>query len=279
LNLYTKTSFDVSKLIIRNYSTSFYWSSLFFKKDVRQAIFAIYGFVRIADEIVDTFHSFDKSNLFDKFECDLHEALQSGISLNPVLNAFVQIVRLYNINIIHIQAFMDSMRADLTKSIYSTHQEMNNYIYGSAEVVGLMCLKVFCRDNEQDYKQLEKNAVKLGSAFQKVNFLRDIKVDMQELNRSYFPAITANSFTEESKAIIISDIEYDFEQAKLGIKALPRDAKLAVLIAYYYYITLLKKIKSLSVDEIRNQRIRISGLQKLLLILKAYVVNVFQLWS
>jgi 15-cis-phytoene synthase len=278
LNLYTKTSLDVSETIIRNYSTSFYWSSLFFKKDIREAIFAIYGFVRIADEIVDTFHDYNKEALFDKFESDLREALDSGISLNPVLNAFVRVVRMYGIEMVHIQAFMDSMRADLNKKVYLSDEEMSTYIFGSAEVVGLMCLKVFCNGQSDEYKLLEHSAVKLGSAFQKVNFLRDIKTDMQDLNRSYFPTITASSFSDESKAMIVADIESDFEQAKIGIKALPRDAKLAVLIAYYYYLALLRKIKKLPAAEIVNRRIRVSNTHKFLLIVKAYMVNGLNIW-
>jgi 15-cis-phytoene synthase len=278
LNLYTKTSLDVSETIIRNYSTSFYWSSLFFKKDIREAIFAIYGFVRIADEIVDSFHDYDKVTLFNKFESDLQEALDNGISLNLVLNAFVQVVRMYDVEIVHIHAFMDSMRADLNKSVYVSKEEMNTYIFGSAEVVGLMCLKVFCSGKSDDYKLLEHSAVKLGAAFQKVNFLRDIKTDMQDLNRSYFPTISVSAFSDENKALIISDIEDDFQHARVGIKALPSDAKLAVLIAYYYYVALLRKIKKLPAAEIVKRRIRVSNTHKFLLIVKAYTVNGLNIW-
>ncbi len=279
MNLYSKTSIDVSEAIIRNYSTSFYWSSLFFKKDVREAIFAIYGFVRIADEIVDSFQEYDQQSLFDKFENDLEDAFRLGVSMNPVLNAFVAVVNQYRIDMNHVNAFMNSMRADLNKRDYVTDEEMDSYVYGSAEVVGLMCLKVFCNGDNATYNSLEHSAIKLGSAFQKVNFLRDIKTDMQELNRSYFPSITELTLTDTAKASIISSIEAEFNEAIKGIKALPKDARLAVLIAYYYYVTLLDIIKQLSANEIASRRVRVSNTHKFFLIIKAYFNNSFIVWS
>lgn len=270
-SLYNKTSFNTSQIVTKNYSTSFYLATGLLDKKMRDAIYAIYGFVRFADEIVDTFHEYDKQYLLNKFESDYYEAFKHNISLNPVLHSFQHIVKKYNIEDNHIQAFLKSMRADLNKTAY-TKDEIDDYIYGSADVVGLMCLKVFCEGDEAEYKKLVKPAMKLGSAFQKVNFLRDLKNDLESLNRTYFPGIEKNTFDENSKKIVIKEIEEDFNQAYKGIKQLPKRSKLAVLIAYYYYNKLLLKIKRTPAQKVIESRIRISNFRKLMLILKANFV-------
>lgn len=243
VKFYLENSYKISKLITQRYSTSFSLATSLLEKEKREAIYAIYGFVRLVDEIVDSFHGYDKSFLLSNFNWQLQYALENGISTNPILAAFVDTVRKYNISPQHIEAFMESMKYDLTKAEYKSTEELNIYIYGSADVVGLMCLKVFCDGDQVLYDQLEKSAQKLGSAFQKVNFLRDLKDDNNELGRSYFPEITNNKFDEETKLLIEKSIQNDFDEAWLGIKHLPGRSKFAVALAYYYYKTLFEKIK------------------------------------
>jgi phytoene/squalene synthetase len=241
-------------------------------KELRKSIFSIYGFVRCSDEIVDTFHDYNKEKLLDKFEADLKDALNHGISLNPILQSFQLTVNKYGISHDHIDAFMKSMRYDLTKSEYNNHDEIGEYIFGSAEAVGLMCLKVFCYGNEQQFKKLEEPAIKLGSAFQKVNFLRDLKEDTHSLGRKYFPQIENGTFNETVKIEIVADIEKEFNSAYLGIKQLPGRSKLAVLIAYLYYRNLLRKIKRTPAEKIIQTRIRVSNFRKFLLMIYANFV-------
>lgn len=269
MNLYDHTAFKISKIVTENYSTSFSMATGMLKKEHRRAIYAIYGFVRFADEIVDTFHDFQKKELLDKFENDLKDALEQNISLNPVLHAFQMVVKEYKIPYAYIDSFLGSMKTDLQKKNYASKQEANNYIYGSADVVGLMCLRVFTDGDDQLFNQLEKPAMKLGSAFQKVNFIRDLKADTQGLGRSYFPEIESDVFDEKNKARIIAGIEADFDDALQGIRQLPKSARPAVLAAYYYYRGLLAKIKNTPAKEIMASRIRISDAKKIYLLAKA----------
>lgn len=276
---FNNTSFQISEQVTKSYSTSFYSATRLLDKDTRYAIFSIYGFVRFADEIVDTFHEFDKKYLLEKFETDYYDSVKQGISLNPILQSFQKTVQKYNIPDAHIQAFLSSMKYDLVKSEYKDKTEVNEYIYGSADVVGLMCLKVFCNGDDTIYNELEKPAQKLGSAFQKVNFLRDLKNDMEILDRKYFPEIQQNRLNEDNKLTIIADIESNFDSALVGIKKLPNRSKLAVLVAYYYYRSLLKKIKNTPAERIFEYRIRISNTKKLLLLLKAILLYKLRLIS
>jgi phytoene/squalene synthetase len=238
---------------------------------IRQDIYNIYGFVRLADEIVDSFHNYPKKELFSKFEADLEIALQNKISLNPILNAFQYTYHKYKIERDLVDSFMNSMRLDLYKSEYKTEEEYKNYIYGSADVVGLMCLKVFVNGNQEKYDDLKKPAMALGSAFQKVNFLRDLKADHDELNRTYFPNTDLNNLDEIAKQHIISEIENDFEEGLRGIKMLPIEAKFGVFIAYRYYSQLLKKLKKTPALEIKNTRIRVPNYKKVELLTRSYV--------
>lgn len=273
LQLYNSLSFDISKLVTKAYSTSFSRSVSFLDREIRDAIYSIYGFVRLADEIVDTFHDFDKHLLIKEFEDDFYRSLQDGISLNPVLNSFRLTVKKYGIDDSLIQAFLKSMKLDLQKLEHSTKEETDEYIYGSAEVVGLMCLKVFVNGDEAMYHELENPARKLGSAFQKVNFLRDLKNDTQDLKRQYFHNLAGKDFTEQVKTEIINDIEEDFSSSVGGMKKLPGNARLGVLIAYYYYLSLLRKIRRTPADGLLQKRIRINDSVKLLLLLKALIAN------
>ena len=269
--LYNKVSFNISKLVTQTYSTSFSLAISHLNPEMRQAIYSIYGFVRLADEIVDTFHQYDKESLLKKFESDYYEAYNHNISLNPVLHAFQQTVKKYRIPDDLVHAFLKSMKYDLTEKDFSDDARINDYIYGSAEVVGLMCLKVFTNADENMYNELHFPAKKLGSAFQKVNFLRDIKNDMEYLSRNYFPVKTITEFDEPTKHDIIQDIHNDFHLSFEGIKKLPHEAKLPVLTAYYYYQGLLTKIADTPAHEIINKRIRINNFKKLLLFIKAKV--------
>lgn len=272
MKLYNKTSVSISRLVTKSYSTSFSIATSLFEKEMRDAIYSIYGFVRLADEIVDTFHEYDKKYLLEKFESDYYDAVKRGISLNPVLQAFQLTVKKYSISDEHIQAFLTSMKHDLVKNEYKNKTEADDYIYGSADVVGLMCLKVFCNGDDKLYQELELPARKLGSAFQKVNFLRDLKNDIEILNRLYFPELLHKRFDEKNKLVVIKDIENDFSSAFVGIKKLPKRSKLAVLIAYYYYFRLLKKIRKTEANRIFESRISVSNYSKMLLLLKAMFV-------
>lgn len=266
---------DVSEECARKtttmYSTSFSSAVKMLSYDIRPAIHNIYGFVRFADEIVDTFHDWDKEYLLNKFERDFFEAYEIGISLNPILNAFQKTVKEYNIDMELIEAFLKSMRMDLDKKNYLSSEDYKEYIYGSADVVGLMCLKVFVKGDDEQYEKLKYSAMKLGSAFQKVNFLRDIKADMELLGRSYFPNIDFNALDVEAKNNIIEDIEHDFNEAYKGIILLPESAKLGVYTAYIYYRTLLKKLQKTPHTDIMQNRIRVNNYGKLRLLCQSFV--------
>ncbi len=269
MELYNSTAMECSKVITERYSTSFTLGIKTLEKKFHMPIYAIYGFVRYADEIVDTFHNHNKKDLLDKFRRDTYLAIEEQISLNPVLHAFQQVVNLYHIEIELIHAFLKSMEMDLHESRYS-NIGYEEYIYGSAEVVGLMCLRVFCEGNTQQYDKLKDPAQKLGAAFQKVNFLRDIKSDFVDRGRIYFPDADFNHFTAEVKKQIERDIEQDFEEAYKGILRLPAGARLGVYLAYVYYLTLFKKIKQLPASRILNERIRVPDNQKFFLLVQTY---------
>jgi len=271
-----KELFDIvskkcSKEVTKTYSTSFSLATRMLGPAIRQDIYNIYGFVRFADEIVDSFHKYNKEILFNRFENALEEALSDKISLNPILNSFQETVYKYNIQKELIDTFMASMRLDLTKSVYSTTEEFNDYIYGSADVVGLMCLKVFVKGDIEKYNQLKESAMNLGSAFQKVNFLRDLKEDYENLSRTYFPNTNLDSLDEESKMIIIEEIEENFNRGYQGILQLPHDSKLGVFVAYRYYKRLLKKLQQTPAIEIKNARIRVPNVEKIGLLTRSYV--------
>ncbi|TAJ09170.1 phytoene/squalene synthase family protein [Marinilabiliaceae bacterium JC017] len=270
-NLYHTVSFKSGKLITQTYSTSFSIAVSMLSHRMRKAIYSIYGFVRLADEIVDTFLTYNQKELLDRFEEELYHALKEGLSMNPVIHAFVVTVNQYSIPRQHIQAFLTSMRDDLHKKEYSISGELNHYIYGSAEVVGLMCLRVFVNGNTRQYEELEEPARKLGAAFQKVNFLRDLKADMEQLNRTYFSKCENGTFDEAIKHELIEDIEQDFAAALPGIKALPGKSKIAVWVAYLYYRQLLRKLKITPAREIMHTRIRVKDSMKLFLFFRAYV--------
>ena len=270
-SMFDKVSNECSKLVIKKYSTSFYFSSSLLSKTVRQDIFNIYGFVRLADEIVDTFHDYPKKELLEDFEKELWRSIENKISLNPILNSFQFTVNKYSIPKDLISSFLDSMKMDLEKKEYDSVEEYKKYIYGSADVVGLMCLKVFVEGSENQYDELSEFAISLGSAFQKVNFLRDLKNDSNILNRVYFPNVDMNNFTEQSKKEIILEIEKDFKNAVKGIVKLPKNSKFAVYIAYRYYLKLLKKLKRVSSENIVKKRVRIHNIQKFAVIVRSYV--------
>jgi phytoene synthase len=270
-SLFDTVSLKCSKLVTQSYSTSFSLAVKMLSPGIRDGIYNIYGFVRFADEIVDSFHDYDKENLINDFEKEYYKAMQMGISLNPILNSFQHTVKEYNITDDLIQAFLKSMKLDLVKSIYNTQTEYEDYIYGSADVVGLMCLKVFVKGNNQKYEQLKEEAMRLGSAFQKVNFLRDLKDDNLVLNRNYFPGVDLKSFDENTKTTIIKEIEEDFKIAYQGIVKLPIEAKFGVYTAYMYYKKLLKKLKNTPYYEIGNSRIRVSNYTKAGLLAQSFV--------
>ena len=264
-------SFDCSKLVTRRYSTSFSMGTSLLGKKVKRHIYNIYGFVRFADEIVDSFHKFNKKDLLDKFENDLFYAIENKISLNPILNSFQFTVNENNIEIELINSFMKSMRLDLHKSLYKTESEYKKYVYGSADVVGLMCLKVFVKGDIKKYNRLKANAMALGSAFQKVNFLRDLKTDSEVLKRNYFPNVNVSNFDEKTKQKIILEIESDFKNALEGINKLPDDSRLGVYTAYKYYNKLLLKLKRTPSLNIKKIRIRIPNYQKIGVLAKSYL--------
>jgi phytoene/squalene synthetase len=238
---------------------------------IRNDIYNIYGFVRFADEIVDTFHDFDKDTLFNDFERSLENALENKISLNPILNSFQKTYHQYQIPKHLVDSFMKSMRMDLSKSIYSTQEEYREYIYGSADVVGLMCLCVFVNGDQEKYEDLKDAAKALGSAFQKINFLRDLKADYEDLNRSYFPNTNLLDLDEQSKIRIVAEIKEDLRLGYEGILQLPNSSKFGVYTAYKYYSKLLNKLKRTPSREIKNARIRIPNYQKFGLLAKSYV--------
>ncbi|WP_417887420.1 phytoene/squalene synthase family protein [Zunongwangia sp.] len=270
-SLFDTVSRTCSQEVTKAYSTSFSTATKMLAPSIRQDIYNIYGFVRFADEIVDSFHDYDKENLFNEFEADLFKALQQKISLNPILNAFQETVHKYDIDEELYVAFMKSMRLDLYKSDYLTINEYQEYIYGSADVVGLMCLKVFVQGNQKKYDELKASAMSLGSAFQKVNFLRDLKADYEDLNRSYFPNTNLAKLDEASKTKIIAEIEDDFKKGLNGIIHLPVEAKFGVYTAYIYYKKLLYKLKKTPSLEIKNRRVRVPNYQKAGLLAKSYI--------
>jgi phytoene/squalene synthetase len=269
-SIFDTLSFECSKRVTQTYSTSFSSAVKMLAPSIRQDIYNIYGFVRFADEIVDSFHDYPKATLFALFETDLANALSYKISLNPILNAFQHTVHKYNIPQELIAAFMKSMKLDLSKSVYETEQEYQEYIYGSADVVGLMCLKVFVKGDLEMYDQLKESAMRLGSAFQKVNFLRDLKDDHEVLSRTYFPNTDLNRLDEHSKAKIIQEIEADFAAGYEGIVLLPFEAKFGVYTAFIYYKKLLHKLSKTPSAEIKNTRIRVSDYQKIGLFARCY---------
>lgn len=269
--LYRELSFKSSELITKLYSTSFSIGVRSLAPSLREAVYSIYGFVRLADEIVDSFHEFDKKRLIEKFEDEYYSALENGISLNPVINAFQITVREYSIPDDLIQSFLKSMKFDLMKSEYSK-EGIKEYIYGSADVVGLMCLKVFTQGNDPLYNTLKPYAMRLGSAFQKVNFLRDIKADSLELSRNYFPQLNNSTLNDINKIEIIRDIKEDFREALKGIKMLPSGAAPGVYIAYTYYRALTKKIKHLKASQLFEKRVRIANFRKFILYIYARLI-------
>ncbi len=269
-SLYDKTCIDCSQLITNQYSTSFSMGIRVFDKKYRAPIYAIYGFVRFADEIVDTFHDYNKAELLQRFWKDTYTAIEEGISLNPVLHAFQEVVHKYGIDTELIDAFLRSMEMDLHFSNYED-SKYKEYIYGSAEVVGLMCLKVFCEGNQEEYDKLKDTACALGSAFQKINFLRDMKSDFDERGRVYFPGVDFNKFDNEQKAIIEQDIKADFDYAYTGIVQLPKGARFGVYLAYIYYINLFQKIKSSSALLVKEERIRVPDSRKVYLLFSSAI--------
>ena len=268
VQLFHTTSQNCSRIVTENYSTSFSSSIRMLHKDLRQPVFNIYGFVRFADEIVDTFHEHDKPGLLKQFKTETVDAIKRGISLNPILNSFQLTVNKYNIDLQLIDAFFTSMEMDLDKKAYDS-EAYKKYIYGSAEVVGLMCLYVFCEGKKELYQKLEHSARSLGAAFQKVNFLRDIKADFSGLARVYFPRCDFNNFTEREKSRIEEDIHNDFRQAYQGIINLPLKARVGVYVAYKYYFSLFKKIKRMEPARVLEERIRIPNYRKALIVLRA----------
>jgi phytoene/squalene synthetase len=267
--LYRLASLKSSKVVTNTYSTSFSLGIKMLDKSIHEAIYAIYGFVRLADEIVDTFHEQDKKVLLDEFVLETDRALERKLSLNPVLQSFQWVVHKYKIEKELIDAFIKSMEYDLFKKEYD-RAGFDEYVYGSAEVVGLMCLRVFCEGNEKQYQELKQPAKRLGAAFQKINFLRDLKDDFEEKGRSYFPKIDINNFTEVDKKQIESEIEADFKAGREGIRGLPRNARFGVYSAYIYYFALHEKIKSVKATRVLKERIRIPNLKKYLLLLRSY---------
>ncbi|MGI9583299.1 phytoene/squalene synthase family protein [Chryseobacterium sp. RRHN12] len=268
--LFDELSCEVSKYTTRKYSTSFSLGILALKPSIRPAIYAIYGYVRLADEIVDSFHGYDKEKLLKRLKAETYNALEEGISINPILHSFQETVRQYDIDVQLINRFLHSMEMDLQKIDYNSAL-YNEYIYGSAEVVGLMCLQIFTGGNKQQFEELKPFAMKLGSAFQKVNFLRDLKDDYQILGRTYFPALNMSVFDNDVKVRIEKEIEEEFREALQGIKKLPGSSMFGVYLAYKYYLSLFEKIKKASSHHILQNRIRIANSQKLLVAFKSYI--------
>lgn len=276
LSLYHEVCRECSELITNRYSTSFSLGIKAFDKHLRMPIYAVYGFVRFADEIVDTFHGHDKASLLAEFRADTYKAIDQGISLNPVLHSFQEVVRRYGVERELIDAFLDSMEMDLHFDRYEDAL-YKQYIYGSAEVVGLMCLRVFCDGNNEQYKKLKAPACSLGAAFQKINFLRDMKSDFQERGRVYFPGVDFQRFTQQDKSLIEADIKKDFDDAYIGIVQLPKSARFGVYLAYVYYTKLFAKIKNSPVRQVQQERIRVNDGRKMMLLFSSMVRNQFNL--
>ncbi len=269
--LFDDVSEICSKVVTESYSTSFSLATKMLSTSIKQDIYNIYGFVRFADEIVDSFHNYNKEELLNNFEKELKYSLENKISLNPILNSFQKTVHKYNIDVKLINAFLKSMRWDLNKKQYLDKSEFDEYVYGSADVVGLICLKVFVEGDNKMYEELRIPAMALGSAFQKVNFLRDLKEDHEGLNRSYFPNLNFENFNEESKLIILKEIESDFSKAIKGIFNLPNSAKFGVYTAYKYYLKLLNKLKNTPPIKIKSTRIRVLNYEKMNVLARSYV--------
>ena len=274
--LYDNISYKCSKIVTKHYSTSFSFGIKMLNYGIRKHIYNIYGFVRLADEIVDSFHDFEKEILLKKFRKDTFDSIEKKISLNPILNSFQHTVHTFNIDIEFINKFLDSMQMDLNKKKYN-EDKYKQYIYGSAEVVGLMCLHVFLNGDKILFDRLKSYAMRLGSAFQKVNFLRDINQDTSELGRIYFPNVSINSFTNEQKNFIEEDIQKDFKLALEGIRQLPLSSRGGVYLAYIYYKTLLNKINNIPASVLIKKRIRINNLYKSILFIKSFIKNYFNL--
>lgn len=268
--LFDKSSLKCSKIVTNSYSTSFSLGIKLFAPSIRPAIYAIYGFVRYADEIVDSFEGYDQVELFKDFVNDYHKSLEQKISLNPIINSFQEVARKYKLET-YADDFLKRMESDLYVTDYTTTEDYENYIYGSADVVGLMCLRVFVNNDEEKFNELKYAAKHLGSAFQKVNFLRDFKDDTEKLGRSYFPNLSNNALNNLSKKEIIADIEKNLQVAYKGIIQLPMESKLGVYIAYRYYLKLLKKLKKADSKKIATERIRISNGLKLFILTKSYI--------
>jgi phytoene/squalene synthetase len=268
--LFDDISQEMSRLTTKRYSTSFSLGISFLHKDLHKPIYSIYGFVRFADEIVDSFHGFDKQRLLSDFKEETYKSISEGISLNPILNSFQWVVNKYDIPHELIETFLNSMEMDLSDHVYDK-LTYDKYILGSAEVVGLMCLKIFVEGNNSDYERLKPFAMKLGSAFQKINFLRDLKADYQELGRTYFPGINMDEFNSTVKKEIEADIEVDFELGLEGIKMLPHKARFGVYMAYKYYFKLFKKIKQTQAEVILTERVRIPNRRKFRILLTSFL--------
>jgi len=275
---FTYLSCVCSKSLTEGYSTSFSLAIRLLHKNLRRHIHAIYGFVRLADEIVDTFHQHDKRSLLKNLQTQTEEAIREKISLNPLLQSFQYTVNYYNIPEELISSFLKSMEMDLDKSSYNSNEELSEYIYGSAEVVGLMCLKVFCEGDDTLYQSLREYACKLGAAFQKINFLRDLEDDTHQLNRQYFPKVDVLHFDEKTKKILENDIEADFKTALPGILKLPGKTRFGVYLAYRYYLSLFYKIRKNPPSFITKQRVRVPNLQKLVILFDAGLRNQFGYW-
>lgn len=274
--LYDSVSIRCSRLTTKAYSTSFSLGILCLEKELRDPIYSIYGFVRFADEIVDTFHNHNKTYLLAEFKKDTWNAIEQKISLNPILHSFQLTVHKFNFDLKLIEQFLHSMEMDLDKKAYS-QETFEEYILGSAEVVGLMCLKVFCKGDRLSYDNLKPMAMRLGSAFQKINFLRDLNADYVGMGRTYFPGVDLDTFDDESKKKIEADIAEDFHQGYLGIKQLPHGARLGVYVAYLYYLALFKKIKNTPSEYVLKKRIRIRNRQKVRILFYSYLKHQFNL--
>ncbi len=272
MELHTKTALDCSKLVTNGYSTSFSLGIRMFKKKYHLPVYAIYGWVRYADEIVDTFHHLDQRHLLERFGSDTCDALETRFSINPIMHSFQWVVHEYKIDPALIQAFLYSMKMDLEQKVF-TPEDFKTYVYGSAEVVGLMCLRIFYPDDDAAYEELKQPARKLGEAFQKINFLRDIKDDFENRGRIYFPDTDFNNFGSHRKKEIEADIENDFREAHIGVKKLHPDVRNGVYLAYRYYLELLHKIEATPAEEILQRRFRVSDKRKIWLLVKAWLRN------
>lgn len=276
IHLFHKVSEVCSRIITEEYSTSFASAIRLLHRDLRTPIYNLYGFVRLADEIVDSFHDYDKQVLLDRFKSETYMAIREGISLNPVLHSFQRTVNEYSIDLSLVDSFFKSMEMDLHRSVYDV-EGYNDYIYGSAEVVGLMCLYVFCEGDSSKFVELKPYAQSLGAAFQKVNFLRDVKADHQQLNRTYFPGIDFGRFDSSEKLLIEEDISADFAHAHEGIRKLPLKARFGVYVAYKYYLSLFNKIRKVEPSRIMKERIRIPNYGKAMILARAGFMNSFLL--